>query len=229
MSRVSFPIGYQVDVGFNTIAIVLGKGLNSAADYQTIHAVDLSQFNGDYFTAIKEAYAGADAATRDIYMKLYREYPTALYQKLRLPTTEMAIDWDDEDNNLTTGIFNTMLAALTDTKSIQSYWIDIDKPTAMRLFGNSQLFINWLSKDEDQGKCRALAPLLLPFVRAFNQTKNVEYIKAFGRWCLYSRTRWSNKFSLGVSPYLKSYYCSFSGQALHRWREIVTQLEQTLP
>lgn len=219
-SQVKLPKGFAVYTGFNTTAFLCADNLSSAVDNRTIWEIDLSFLNGLYFATIKEAYHLCGLNDKEVFVKRFWKYPSQLYRYLTLLDPKPL---EIEKDFL---LSNKMLEALTDCISIQSYWIEMDKHTAMQLFAGQLGFLEYLGSD-NKGYCKGLTPLLLPFVLAFRRTLNVEFIRAFGRWCLYSRKFWGSGYSLGVSLYKSFYFCNFSSLALTRWQEIVTDIEVT--
>lgn len=227
LSKVKFPVGFAAYASFNAIVIISGVGLGSIANNHSIWEVDLSFARGDAFTAIAERLKQTNSLCNQQLLRRLYDYPTTLYAALLDPTSYPSFDETEAP------LSNTMLNALTDCKSIQSYWIELDKPRAMQMFAGVNGFLNYISRGErvnttSLGACPALAPLLIPFVHAFRLTLNVEYLRSFGRWCLAARQHWASGFQLGVSQFKSGYYCNFSERSLFRWHELTVLINDSI-
>jgi hypothetical protein len=214
------PVGFVVSSSFNNIVIICGSCINNLVDNSTIWELDLNQADGLQFTEIALVYSRANPTDRDLKVRQFLNNPSGLYRSLVDDCTNHLLETANE-----LAVFTTALQALTNTKSIQSYWVEISKSRGMQLFAHDNSFLSYLSKNERQGACRGLAPLLQPFVHRFRQTYEVSYLQAGGRWLLYSRLHWADQFRTGVQQYGSGYYCNFSEKALHHWAEIVSDLE----
>jgi hypothetical protein len=214
------PAGFVVSTNFNNIVIICGSCISNLVDNQTIWELDLNQADGLEFAEIAAAYNQADQYNRDLKVRQFLNNPSGLYRSLIDNSVNHLLETANE-----IAIFTTALQALTDAKSIQSYWVEISKSRGMQLFAHDNSFLSYLSKNEQQGFCRGLAPLLQPFVHRFRQTYEPSYLQAGGRWLLYSRLHWADQFRIGVQQYGRGYYCNFSDKALQHWAEIVSDLE----
>lgn len=214
------PAGFVVSSSFNNIVIICGSCLGNLVDNCTVWELDLNQADGLQFPEILAVYNKANPKERDLKVRQFLNSPNGLYRNL---VDDCANHLLETTNEL--AIFSTALQALTDAKSIQSYWVEINKSRGMQLFAHGNSFLQYLSKGEHVGACRGLAPLLQPFVRHFRQTYDISYLQAGGRWLLYSRLFWADQNKTGVRPYGRGYYCDFSEKSLRYWAEIVSDLE----
>lgn len=220
LANKQIPSGFVVSSSFNNIVIICGSSVNNLVDNRTIWELDLSQADGLQFAKIEEAYRQADQYDRDLKVRQFLNSPSGLYRSLLHNCTNHLLETTNE-----LAVFATALRALTDAKSIQSYWVEINKSRGMQLFAHDNSFLSYLSKSDQRGACRGLAPLLQPFVHRFRQTYEVSYLQAGGRWLLYSNLFWADQFKTGVKEYGSGYYCSFSDKALQHWAEIISDLE----
>lgn len=214
------PAGFVVSSSFNNIVIICGSSINNLVDNRTIWELDLNQADGLQFAGIASAYSRASPNDRDLKVRQFLNNPSGLYRSLIDDCSNHLLETSNE-----LAVFTSALQALTNAKSIQSYWVEMSKSRGMQLFAHDNSFLSYLSKNEQQGYCRGLAPLLQPFVNRFRQTYEVSYLQAGGRWLLYSRLYWADQYKTGVQQYGKGYFCNFSEKALLHWAEIVGDLE----